>query len=48
MFNKLLKNSRSPLESLRANGGAVETIEYFPFVLSFVEALLSFSTACQG
>jgi len=28
--------------------GAVETIEYFPFVLSFVEALLSFSTACQG
>ena len=32
-------------ESLRANGGAVEMIEYFPFVLSFVEALLSFSIA---
>ena len=50
MFGLLqaVENYRSPFESLRANGGAVEMIEYFPFVLSFVEALLSFSTACQG
>ena len=32
--------------SLRANGRAIEMTEDFPFVLSFVEALLSFSTAC--
>ena len=25
----------------------VEIVEHFPFVLSFAEALLSFSTACQ-
>ena len=38
-----VENYRSPFESLRVNGGVVEMIEYFPFVLSFVEALLSFS-----
>ena len=49
MFGLLqaVENYRSPFESLRANGGAVEMIEYFPFVLSFVEALLSFSIAIK-
>jgi len=41
-----LKNYCSPFENLRANGAAVEMVEHFPFVLSFVEALLGFSTVC--
>jgi len=31
---RLLKNRRSPFESLRANGAVFELIEHFPFVLS--------------
>jgi hypothetical protein len=29
----LKKNLRSPFESLRANGGGIDIIEYFPFML---------------
>jgi len=38
----LLKNLRSSFESLRTNGGAVEIIRDFPFMLSLVEAFLGF------
>jgi hypothetical protein len=46
----LLKNRRSSFENLRAcpefiegtNGGAVEIIADFPFMLSLVEAFLGF------
>jgi hypothetical protein len=37
--NGLLKNHRSPFESLRANGAEIEIMEQFTFVLRPVEAL---------
>ena len=39
----LLKNLRSSFENLRTNGGAVEMIGDFPFMLSIVEAFLGSS-----
>jgi len=39
----LLKNLRSPFEGLRTNGGAIEMVGDFPFMLSLVEAFLGFS-----
>jgi hypothetical protein len=38
----LLKNLRSSFESLRTNGGALEILGDFPFMLSPVEAFLGF------
>ena len=46
-IDRLLKNYRSPFENLRANGAAVEMVEHFPFVLSFVEALLGFQQSVE-
>ena len=38
----LLKNPRSSFENLRTNGGAIEIIGDFPFMLSLVEAFIGF------
>jgi hypothetical protein len=38
----LLKNPRSSFETLKTNGGAIEIIGDFPFMLSLVEAFLGF------
>jgi len=38
----LLKNPRSSFENLRTNGGAIEIIGHFPFMLSLVEAFIGF------
>ena len=40
--NRLLKNYRSPFESLRANGAELEIVEHFPFVLSLSKHSESF------
>jgi hypothetical protein len=37
-----LKNPRSSFENLRTNGGAIEIIGDFPFMLSLVEAFIGF------
>jgi len=44
----LLKNLRSSFESLRANGGAVEIIGDFPFMLSRVEAFIGFFSTIES
>jgi hypothetical protein len=38
---------RSSFESLRTNGGAVEIIGGFPFMLSLVEAFIGFSAESE-
>ena len=37
------KPCRSPSTALRTNGNALDRIEKFPFMLSLIEAFLSFS-----
>jgi hypothetical protein len=44
--NGLLKNHRSPFESLRANGAELEIAQPFTFVLSQSKHSDLFSTAC--